>query len=59
MYSYCSDAAFIKRAQGLTALDCAKAGEAVGAAIGRGRVGVACRNDEHSKACADAVCAGL
>lgn len=42
MYSYCSDAAFIKRAQGLTALDCAKAGEAVGAAIGRGRVGVAC-----------------
>lgn len=50
MYSYCSDAAFIKRAQGLTALDCAKAGEAVGAAIGRGRVGVACRNDEHSKA---------
>ena len=31
----------------------------MGAAIGRGRVGVACRNDEHSKACADAVCAGL
>ena len=59
MYSYCSDTAFIKRAQGLTALDCAKAGEAVGAAIGRGRVGVACRNDEYSKACADAVCAGL
>ena len=32
MYSYCSDAAFIKRAQGLTALDCAKAGEAVAGA---------------------------
>ena len=60
MYSYDADsAAFIKRAQGLTASDCARAGAAVGAAFGRGRVGVACRNDEYSRACADAVCAGL
>ena len=60
MYSYDADsAAFIKRAQGLTASDCARAGAAVGAAFGRGRVGVACRNDEYSHACADAVCAGL
>ena len=59
MYSYDADsAAFIKRAQGLTASDCARAGAAVGAAFGRGRVGVACRNDEYSRACADAVCAG-
>jgi len=42
MYSYDADsAAFIKRAQGLTASDCARAGAAVGAAFGRGRVGVA------------------
>lgn len=60
MYSYDADsAAFIKRAKGLTASDCARAGAAVGAAFGRGRVGVACRNDEYSRACADAVCAGL
>ena len=60
MYSYDADsAAFIKRAQGLTASDCVRAGAAVGAAFGRGRVGVACRNDEYSRACADAVCAGL
>ena len=44
MYSYDADsAAFIKRAQGLTASDCARAGAAVGAAFGRGRGGVACR----------------
>ena len=44
MYSYDADsAAFIKRAKGLTASDCARAGAAVGAAFGRGRVGVACR----------------
>ena len=50
MYSYDADsAAFIKRAQGLTASDCARAGAAVGAAFGRGRVGVACRNDEYSR----------
>lgn len=37
MYSYDADsAAFIKRAQGLTASDCARAGAAVGAAFGRG-----------------------
>lgn len=49
----------VKHTEQLNAHECARAGEALAAALGGGRVGVAFRSDELSKACADAVSAGL
>ncbi len=59
MFTDSENATFIKHSAGLTVAECARAGAAVGAALGRGRAGVACSDDEYSRACADAVCAGL
>lgn len=50
---------FVKHSESLSARECACAGEALGEALGHGRVGVAYRSGELSNACADAVSAGL
>lgn len=50
---------FVKHAENLNAHECARAGESLAKALSHGRVGVAFSSDERSRACADAVSAGL